>query len=499
VKADPSYDWVNTINSANKETICLDLTSGEEIDGNAVQVWECNGIENQLWFFDPSRSRISYAGDKTKCLDAGSMDYGEQLRLSDCNDSPQQQWEYKKGSWLGKATVLLKANDKKCIGTSSYTNGNPAEIVDCSKLFHFGTSLNWNIVGGVEVRVGVDYKTCLNLDWDGRTSNGNTVSFSPCNGEINQKWYFKDDDSQVRYAGDPSKCLYLENSAYIGTQLKIWDCFDPSDEQIGLQKFGFDPEKHNIYLNDEFASGRLRQCLDIRGASLSGRKGTAQMWTCTSCWNQQFLVQEFVSQPSARRLENSTALGIPAAKLNAGDDCPLVPDFKPNDNEVLEITEGIVEGFILTDTFDLHSCVQKFESTAPYVRNGVVLIAKGAEKGDEKRVKHGLKQIAIALRAIPDIFNACKAGVEAVESLVKAIVAFSTPASFAFEVGQHIVLNGVNIYEEIKAAIEAWDKQDWTTFGKHVGMALRKVIVGQSAIEGAAQVGQGVTGDYINV
>uniref|UniRef100_A0A6V0A5P6 Ricin B lectin domain-containing protein n=1 Tax=Zooxanthella nutricula TaxID=1333877 RepID=A0A6V0A5P6_9DINO len=73
---------------------CLDLADGKTDNGNAVGLWECNGLPNQQWLFASDTWQIKYYADQSKCVDAGDMSPGSQLQIWDCNDTPQQHWGY---------------------------------------------------------------------------------------------------------------------------------------------------------------------------------------------------------------------------------------------------------------------------------------------------------------------------------------------------------------------------------------------------------------------
>jgi len=81
------------IHSQALEMLCLDLAGGDTTNGNAVQVWECSGLENQQWVFGDDY-HIRYFADQSKCVDAGDMQDGTYLMIWDCNGCPQQNWGY---------------------------------------------------------------------------------------------------------------------------------------------------------------------------------------------------------------------------------------------------------------------------------------------------------------------------------------------------------------------------------------------------------------------
>jgi len=72
------------------------------------------------------------------------------------------------------------------------------------------------------------------------------------------------------------------------------------------------------------------------------------------------------------------------------------------------------------------------------------------------------------------------------EDLAKA---FSNPASFAYHVGKDILVNGVQIYHEIKDSIVQYDAGNYQLFGEDIGRALAQILIGgkmQKAFEMAS-------------
>merc|ERR1719388_441446 len=60
-----------------------------------------------------------------------------------------------------------------------------------------------------------------------------------------------------------------------------------------------------------------------------------------------------------------------------------------------------------------------------------------------------------AIKELPLALSSCKAAEKDVEDMAKAIDAFGEPADFGYNVGENMLLNGVDIYHEIEAAIAA--------------------------------------------
>jgi len=61
-------------------------------NGKLLQVWDCNGHDNQKWQF--FGTQLIYLGDARKCADAGDSNDGTQLFIWDCNGHSSQKWNY---------------------------------------------------------------------------------------------------------------------------------------------------------------------------------------------------------------------------------------------------------------------------------------------------------------------------------------------------------------------------------------------------------------------
>ena len=67
---------------------------------------------------------------------------------------------------------------------------------------------------------------------------------------------------------------------------------------------------------------------------------------------------------------------------------------------------------------------------------------------------------------------------ELIKDLFKVAGDVSNPFVLVFKVGVDLILNGVEIIEEIKAAIEAVRAHDYYNFGLNVGEALAQLLIG---------------------
>ena len=119
---------------------CLDVHAPDQFNNGAkVQVWDCNGSQQQTWARDGKTIR-SAAG---KCLDVHAPDQdknGGRVQVWDCNGSPQQQFE-----WDGRSQVI-RTGASKCVDVHAPDqdkNGGRVQVWDCNNTLQ----QNWNVRG----------------------------------------------------------------------------------------------------------------------------------------------------------------------------------------------------------------------------------------------------------------------------------------------------------------------------------------------------------------
>ncbi|KAA2252233.1 alpha-L-arabinofuranosidase [Solihabitans fulvus] len=119
---------------ANK---CLDVTGVSTTPGTQVQVWDCNGQNNQTWTRTAAGELTVYSGGNARCLDAYGRGTtpGTKAIIWNCNGQTNQQWTF---------------------------NAN-------------GTI------------TGVQSGLCLDVTGSG-TANGTLIQLATCTGANNQKW-----------------------------------------------------------------------------------------------------------------------------------------------------------------------------------------------------------------------------------------------------------------------------------------------------------------------
>jgi hypothetical protein len=113
---------------------CLDVPDHSTANGTQVEIWDCNGGDNQQWTYT-SGKQLQVYGDK--CLDA----YGQ-----------------------------------------GRSNGTVVDIYTCNG----GANQQWNLNSDGTV-TGVQSGLCLDVT-NAATANGTLIELYTCNGGSNQKW-----------------------------------------------------------------------------------------------------------------------------------------------------------------------------------------------------------------------------------------------------------------------------------------------------------------------
>jgi len=113
----------------------LDLPGGNTQNGQLLQLWDCNGLDNQKWIFASGAWKIQYAADPSKCIDnIGSGGAGNKLGLWDCIDGqPSQKWGYDSNMMtIYLADSMTNANLCMDLTGCDMTSGNQIQVWDCN-------------------------------------------------------------------------------------------------------------------------------------------------------------------------------------------------------------------------------------------------------------------------------------------------------------------------------------------------------------------------------
>lgn len=98
-------------------------------------------------------------------------------------------------------------------------------------------------------------------------------------------------------------------------------------------------------------------------------------------------------------------------------------------------------------------------------------------------VEAGLRDLANAFEAVPTAMNDCAGSITEDSQLLEGLLKkFEHPATFFFQVEEHLMVDGIDILSNVNGALSDWDDSDWYGFGYDVGSALVLVVDGQKKL-----------------
>lgn len=131
-------------NSCNNNNICYKCVDGGEgmPKGKTIQIWDCNGQDQQKWFYDEQTSQIKggTATTQHKCIDIDVKDpnnptvkEGNKLQIWDCNKYPNQKWNVTDTDYQFKSVYTTSTGKNYCIDLNGggMNNGNNLQIWPC--------------------------------------------------------------------------------------------------------------------------------------------------------------------------------------------------------------------------------------------------------------------------------------------------------------------------------------------------------------------------------
>ncbi|MEU3166563.1 ricin-type beta-trefoil lectin domain protein [Streptosporangium sp. NPDC006930] len=106
---------------------CLDVANVSQANGAAVQIWDCNGQNNQRWALTGASELRVYGN---KCLDVSNQSNanGAQLQIWDCNGQNNQKWRFNSDGSI----TAIGANKCLDVSNNSTANGARLQIWDCN-------------------------------------------------------------------------------------------------------------------------------------------------------------------------------------------------------------------------------------------------------------------------------------------------------------------------------------------------------------------------------
>lgn len=105
---------------------CIDDANAVAVNGNAIQIFACNGTNAQSWTWNSGDGSLRVLG---KCLDAtnGATVNGTLVQLFDCNGTGEQEWRWR------NLSSLVNPQSGRCleIPNGNTADGTQLDIYDC--------------------------------------------------------------------------------------------------------------------------------------------------------------------------------------------------------------------------------------------------------------------------------------------------------------------------------------------------------------------------------
>jgi len=247
------------------KNLCIDISGGKLYNGAALEIWGCNGKDQQhfIWCDD---NRIVSAVDDTYCIDipGGVPGYPTNLQMWKCNGRESQKWGYDSKT---QAIFPLEEGERMCVDIQGAVlkQGTAVNLYPCDPskgkmgeawaLVSPPPLVCWGQPG--HFKPLRDQNKCLDLK-GGQAQNGNQVWIWDCNGHTNQEWIWCS-DNRIVTAMNTNFCLDIPGDIKQGTYLQIWEC-----NRHDNQRWGYDGNTLGIYPTSRGES----MCMDLDSASL---------------------------------------------------------------------------------------------------------------------------------------------------------------------------------------------------------------------------------------
>ena len=213
-------------------SLCVENQGHQHENGNDIQMWTCNGGDNQQWDLTPA-NELRLKENTGFCLDNkngyNGLKNGNAVNLWECNGSQAQKWRVKsdgsialeeipdwclRAGGMGDELVLWQCNDPTVPATTFDIRSRPFEI-----------------------KLESSENKCLDNN-GGFTDNGNNINIWECNGQDSQTWTMAHDGSISLYA-HPQKCMDNQNGFLkLGNNIALWECNGSQSQQWRLTETG---------------------------------------------------------------------------------------------------------------------------------------------------------------------------------------------------------------------------------------------------------------------
>jgi len=143
--------------------------------------------------------------------------------------------------------------------------------------------------------------------------------------------------------------------------------------------------------------------------------------------------------------------------------------------QVAQIVNGVLMGALKAEhADDLLTCLKDSDRAVQEFNEAYQDFRKGTISG----YADGIMALGHAVEDLGHSVEDCSSVAHEWQTVVNWAHSFSSPITFAMHVGEDILLNGVDIYNDIEDAITSWETDQYEQFGEDVGDAIAKIVVG---------------------
>jgi len=116
----------------NEPGMCIDVPGGEAKNGNQLWIWGCNGQDSQQWLWDSNTQSIRTALDWNYCIDLPGDDptNGNLLWLWECNGGSSQKWKLYRGLGVDSPSNRSRNVTNKTAGATSWMHNIKKRLAD---------------------------------------------------------------------------------------------------------------------------------------------------------------------------------------------------------------------------------------------------------------------------------------------------------------------------------------------------------------------------------
>lgn len=149
----------------------------------------------------------------------------------------------------------------------------------------------------------------------------------------------------------------------------------------------------------------------------------------------------------------------------------------PDEQAWKQVVLGFLEGAFGPTQQKLETCVLD----GVLVLDDLQKAVEDIRQDTPESVQEGIELIGDAIQVAADDLKECAEAMDNLEELMDMAQLLAHPWSFIYHAGHNLIVNHVEIFDEVQAAMDAWesDPKQYYRFGFNVGEALEQISVAQ--------------------